>query len=75
MAQQPPRNRQELYERIQATSKDEVVLEEMVRLGFWPERSGAPGDPRDEMHRKAELQSPDSRIDVRADAAWATWSG
>jgi retron-type reverse transcriptase len=57
MAQKPPRNRQELYERIQQSSKDEVVLEEMVRLGFWPARSGVPGDPRDEMHRKAELES------------------
>jgi RNA-directed DNA polymerase len=56
MAQQPPRNRQELYERIQESSKDEVILEEMVRLGFWPARSGAPGDPRDEVHRKAELE-------------------
>ena len=56
MAQQPPRNRQELYERIQAGSKDEVVLEEMVRLGFWPARSDVPGDPRDEVHRKAELE-------------------
>ncbi|MDY7227423.1 reverse transcriptase family protein [Hyalangium rubrum] len=56
MAQQPPRNRQELYERIQHSSKDEVILEEMVRLGFWPARSGAPGDPRDEVHRKAELE-------------------
>jgi RNA-directed DNA polymerase len=55
MAQPPPRNRQELYDRIQSSSKDEVVLEEMVRLGFWPARSGSPGDPRDEVHRKAEL--------------------
>jgi RNA-directed DNA polymerase len=57
MAQRPPRNRQELYERIQETSKDEVILDEMVRLGYWPARSGIPGDPRDEMHRKAELQN------------------
>jgi RNA-directed DNA polymerase len=56
MAQQPPRNRQELYERIQQGSKEEVVLEEMVRLGFWPARSGTPGDPRDEVHRRDELQ-------------------
>jgi retron-type reverse transcriptase len=56
MAQQPPRNRQELYERIQHSSKDELVLEEMVRLGFWPARSGTPGDPRDEVHRRAELE-------------------
>ncbi|MEJ2691951.1 MAG: reverse transcriptase family protein [Candidatus Thiodiazotropha sp.] len=28
--------RQELYDRIRASSKDEVILEEMKRLGFWP---------------------------------------
>jgi len=56
MAQKPPRNRQELYERIQQSSRDEVILEEMVRLGYWPARSGIPGDPADELHRKAELQ-------------------
>lgn len=57
MSSQPPRNRQELYERIRAGSKDDVVLEEMVRLGFWPARSGIPGDPADVIHRRNELQS------------------
>ena len=56
MAQPPPRNRQELYERIQEGSKEEFVLEDMVRLGFWPARGSTPGDPRDEVHRKAELE-------------------
>ncbi|MCY1081884.1 reverse transcriptase family protein [Archangium lansingense] len=56
MSSQPPRNRQELYDRIRAGSKDEVVLEEMVRLGFWPARSGQPGDPADVIHRRNELQ-------------------
>ena len=32
--------RQELYDRIRESSKDEVILEEMVRLGFWPTRHG-----------------------------------
>jgi RNA-directed DNA polymerase len=31
----PPRTRQELYERIARSGKDEVTLEEMIRLGFW----------------------------------------
>ncbi|AKJ07416.1 reverse transcriptase (RNA-dependent DNA polymerase) [Archangium gephyra] len=57
MSSQPPRNRQELYDRIRAGSKDEVVLEEMVRLGFWPARSERPGDPVDVMHRRNELQA------------------
>lgn len=50
-----PRNRQELYDRIRATSKDEVILEDMVRLGFWPGR-GMPGDPADEIRREGELR-------------------
>jgi retron-type reverse transcriptase len=56
MAQPPPRNRQDLYDRIQQSSKEEVIFEEMVRLGFWPARTGIPGDPRDEAHRRNELQ-------------------
>src|SRR5688500_15876080 len=56
MSSQPPRSRQELYDRIQSSSKDEVVLDEMVRLGFWPARSGIPGDPADTIHRRNELQ-------------------
>lgn len=34
--------RQELYERIQKGSKEDVILEEMVRLGFWPREIGPP---------------------------------
>jgi retron-type reverse transcriptase len=30
-----PRNRKELYERIARGQRDEVTLEEMIRLGFW----------------------------------------
>ncbi|HSP80043.1 MAG TPA: reverse transcriptase domain-containing protein, partial [Myxococcaceae bacterium] len=57
MSSQPPRSRQELYDRIRESSKDEVILEEMVRLGFWPARSGLPGDPAEVVHRRAELQA------------------
>jgi hypothetical protein len=53
---EPPKNRQDLYERIQKTSKDAVVLDEMIRHGFWPERGTLPQDPADELHRRAELQ-------------------
>jgi retron-type reverse transcriptase len=52
---QPPKSRQDLYDRIRATSKDAVVLEEMIRHGFWPERGTIPQDPAEELHRKAEL--------------------
>jgi hypothetical protein len=48
--------RQELYERIQKSSKQEVILEEMVRLGFWPEELGPPEDPRAEIERANALR-------------------
>ena len=48
--------RQELYERIQKSSKEEVVLEEMVRLGFWPHALGPPEDTREENERRRTLQ-------------------
>ena len=32
----PVTTRAELIERIRATSKNEVILAEMQRLGFWP---------------------------------------
>lgn len=51
-----PKTRQELYDAIRATSKDEVVLEEMVRLGFWPPAGSLPNDPADEMRREGELE-------------------
>jgi RNA-directed DNA polymerase len=64
-----PRNRQELYDRIRQTSKDEVILEDMVRLGFWPGR-GIPGDPSDEIRREGELRR--ELADLRADLAKTT---
>ncbi len=51
-----PSTREELYERIRNSSKDEVILEEMVRLGFWPASNGQPNDPADEIRRRGELQ-------------------
>lgn len=59
---EPPRTRQELYERIVATSKDEVVLQEMIRLGFWPAAGTLPEDPADEVRRRAELQRQLDRL-------------
>lgn len=55
MADQP-RTRQELYERIRQTSKEEFVLEEMIRLGFWPEAGTMPEDPANEIRRRADLE-------------------
>jgi retron-type reverse transcriptase len=48
--------RQELYDRIRSSSKDAVVLEEMIRLGFWPARGVVPDDPAEEIHEQAELE-------------------
>lgn len=48
--------RQELYDRIRASSKDSVILEEMLRLGFWPARGTVPDDPAEELHERAELE-------------------
>lgn len=48
--------RQEIYDRIRRTSKDEYIVEEMIRLGFWPASSGQPGDPAEEIRRRGELQ-------------------
>jgi len=48
--------RQALYDRIRSTSKDEVVLEEMIRLGFWPARGTIPLDPADEIRNLAEAE-------------------
>ena len=55
MSQQPT-TRQELYDRIRNSSKDEVILEEMVRLGFWPAQGQMPQDPADEIRRRGEIQ-------------------
>ncbi len=48
--------RQELYDRIRKSLKDEVILDEMIRLGFWPRDGEMPLDPADDVRRKAELQ-------------------
>ncbi|HEX8202273.1 MAG TPA: hypothetical protein VF590_17480, partial [Isosphaeraceae bacterium] len=49
--------RQELYERIKQSSKDEVILEEMIRLGFWPRELGKPEDKLEEIRRRDELRT------------------
>jgi retron-type reverse transcriptase len=64
MADQPeqpqPRTRQEIYDRIRETSKEEFILEDMLRLGFWPPPGLAdakpPEDPAAELRRRKELQ-------------------
>lgn len=47
--------RAELIERIRATSKDAVVLQEMQRLGFWPRQEGEPTLEAALIEREAEV--------------------
>ena len=51
-----PRTRQELYDLIRQTSKQEFILSEMIRLGFWSQESDNPEDPAEEIRRRGELQ-------------------
>lgn len=51
-----PLSRKALWARIQQSSRDQVVAEEMVRLGFWPARGTLPDDPVDELEREAEVR-------------------
>jgi len=51
-----PQNRQELYDRIrQGGSRQGVILQDMIRLGFWPKNEGAPSLPEQLITREAEL--------------------
>ena len=47
--------RAEIIERLRASSKDAVVLEEMQRLGFWPAGDGKPGIEAALIEREVEL--------------------
>ena len=52
----PQPTRAEIYERIKSSSKQEVILEEMQRMGFWPRREGQPELAADLIQREGELQ-------------------
>ncbi|MEZ6046411.1 MAG: hypothetical protein R3C11_12745 [Planctomycetaceae bacterium] len=43
------RTRQEIQDRIRETSREEFILEEMIRFGFWPKQGEMPEDPADEV--------------------------
>jgi retron-type reverse transcriptase len=51
----PPKTREELYARIRETSRDSVILEEMLRLGFLKPGEGMPEEQAEEVRRMAEL--------------------
>jgi RNA-directed DNA polymerase len=48
--------RQQIYDRIRQSSKDEYILEEMVRLGFWPKEEDLPNIPAAVITRQGELE-------------------
>lgn len=48
--------RQELYDQIRASSKEEVILEGMKRLGFWSQNENMPGLPETIIKREGELR-------------------
>ena len=62
--------RQELYDRIRESSKDEVILEEMIRLGFWQRGEGQPSAPEDLIQRAGELNREIAEL-YKQQARWA----
>src|SRR6186713_2952740 len=50
------RTRQEIYDRIRETSRDEFILEEMKRLGFWHRTYNTPSLPEEMIKKEGELQ-------------------
>lgn len=51
-----PLSKQELYDRIRAGSKDDVIIDEMIRLGFWPAGGTIPHDPAEDIRRRSKLE-------------------
>ncbi len=54
--------REQLYERIRKGSKQEVILEEMQRLGFWPQEAAQPTVEVQLIRREGELQAALSKL-------------
>jgi retron-type reverse transcriptase len=61
--------RQELYDRIRESSKDEVILAEMIRLGFWPRNEGQPSPSEDLIKRNGEIARELSEL-YKKQGAW-----
>lgn len=49
-------SRSDITNRVRRSSREQVILEEMVRLGFWPERGTVPEDPAEDVYRRTELR-------------------
>lgn len=54
--EEQPKTREELYEKIKSSSKEEFILNDMIRLGFWPQSGVIPQDPADDIKKTAELR-------------------
>lgn len=48
--------RQQLYDRIRSSTKEEVILEEMTRLGFWTRNQAMPAPSEVLIRRESELR-------------------
>ena len=51
-----PRTRQELYNLVRHQGKEQFILEEMIRLGFWSAQGQSPDDPAAEIRRIGEIR-------------------
>lgn len=47
----------DIFARVRRTSREQVILEEMIRLGFWPERGSMPEDPTEVVFRRTEIRN------------------
>ncbi|WP_436856749.1 reverse transcriptase domain-containing protein [Citrobacter tructae] len=56
MSESPKLTRQQLYERIRETSKEEVILAEMIRLGFWDGEQEKPDLTAEFIAQRATLE-------------------
>jgi len=61
--------RQQIYDRIRESSKEEVILEEMIRLGFWPDGEGAPAPAAELIEARGEAMRELSQLQQQ-NALW-----
>lgn len=54
--------REDLRKRIAKSSKDKVILEEMIRLGYWPTNEEGPTVPEQVITEQAELRKKLSQL-------------
>ena len=52
----PIRTKQQLYDMIRATSREEFIMNEMIRLGFWNEEEGKPSVSKQMIQEEGKLR-------------------